>query len=111
RLSAQVGDEAERLRRTLDALAAIDLALAKARFAASLRATRPLMVSADSPIGRRIALRRARHPLLDQRSVVPIDLEIGSRFRILIVTGPNTGGKTVALKTVGLMAVMAQSGL
>lgn len=111
RLSARVGDESDALRRSLDALAAIDLALAKARYASALRATRPRLTDDSSPLGRRISLRGARHPLLDQATVVPIELELGSRFRVLVITGPNTGGKTVALKTVGLMALMAQSGL
>jgi DNA mismatch repair protein MutS2 len=110
-LSALVGAEAERLRMTLDALAAIDLALAKARYASAIRATRPILSDAASVHGRRLALKRARHPLLDGATVVPIDLELGSTFRILVITGPNTGGKTVALKTAGLMVLMAQSGM
>jgi DNA mismatch repair protein MutS2 len=111
RLSAQVGAEAETLRVMLDALAAIDLAFAKARYASAMRATRPAIVDGTSHTGRHIFLRRARHPLLPPETVVPIDLELGTAFRILVITGPNTGGKTVALKTVGLMALMAQSGL
>ena len=110
-LSGKVGAENEPLTRTLEALAAIDLALAKARLAATLRCTAPVMVDERSEHGRRVILRRARHPLLDQATVVPTDLELGEGFRVLVITGPNTGGKTVALKTVGLMAVMAQSGL
>ena len=110
-LTNRIGDEADSLDRTLEALAAIDLALAKARYASGIRATRPKIVDETSENGRRIALHQARHPLLDQQTVVPTDLVLGDGFRILIITGPNTGGKTVALKTVGLMAVMAQSGL
>ena len=110
-LSNRIGDEEDTLSRTLDALAAIDLALAKARYASGIRASRPVIVDHASEHGRRIALRRARHPLLDQATVVPIDLVLGDGFRVLVITGPNTGGKTVALKTVGLMALMAQSGL
>ena len=110
-LSHQIGDEEESLARTLDALSAIDLALAKAQYASGIRASRPIIVDRSSEHGRRVSLRRARHPLLDQATVVPIDLVLGDAFRVLVITGPNTGGKTVALKTVGLMAVMAQSGL
>ena len=114
-LSRNVGAEGGPLARTLDALAAVDLALAKARFAGALRATRPVIVDLDIDArmehNRRVILKRARHPLIDPATVVPIDLELGEGFRVLVITGPNTGGKTVALKTVGLMAVMAQSGL
>jgi DNA mismatch repair protein MutS2 len=110
-LSNRIGVEAKRLGRTLEALAAIDLALAKARYASALRATRPAISDAGGPRVRRIALNRARHPLLDPATIVPIDLELGGSFRVLVITGPNTGGKTVALKTIGLMALMAQSGL
>lgn len=111
RLSQQVGEEADELRRTIDALAAIDLALAKARYASVTRSTRPKIVGNESEHGRRVALNHARHPLLDPETVVPLDLVLGDTFQVLVITGPNTGGKTVALKTVGLMAIMAQSGL
>jgi DNA mismatch repair protein MutS2 len=108
-LSQHVGAEADPLRRTLEALAAIDLAFAKARYASSTRSTRPVIGTPGAE--RRVALNMARHPLLDPNTVVPINLVLGSDFRILVITGPNTGGKTVALKTVGLMSAMAQSGL
>lgn len=110
-LSREVGEAAPELRRTLEALAAIDMALAKARYASASRATMPAIVEGQSHNGRRVVLNRARHPLLDPSTVVPIDIELGTTFRVLVITGPNTGGKTVALKTIGLMAVMAQSGL
>lgn len=110
-LSSQVGGAANELSRTIEALSAIDLALAKARYASTTRSTLPAISDEQSPEGRRVILRRARHPLLDPATVVPIDLELGTSFRVLVVTGPNTGGKTVALKTLGLLSVMAQSGL
>jgi DNA mismatch repair protein MutS2 len=121
-LSQRVGAKAEPIVRTVEATAAIDLAMAKARLAFDQKANRPEVwdgesAAADggvSPTGHathRVRLRKARHPLLDPASVVPIDLEIGPDFRVLVITGPNTGGKTVALKTVGLLTLMAQTGL
>ncbi|MFN3336282.1 MAG: endonuclease MutS2 [Thermomicrobium sp.] len=116
-LSARVAEEAESLLRTVEAGAALDLALAKARFALDLDATEPELLQATESANAaghprlRIRLRRARHPLLDQRTAVPIDIELGERYRILVITGPNTGGKTVALKTVGLLVLMVQAGL
>lgn len=117
-LSGRVGDRAAELNQSVEAIAAIDLAMAKARLAFDLRATRPLLWSggigngsADGHPTHRISLIRARHPLLDPATVVPIDIELGSEYRVLLITGPNTGGKTVALKTVGLLTMMAQTGL
>lgn len=117
-LSHQVGQYASELRQTVESVTRIDFAMAKARLSFSMRATRPIiwsqLRSAEQLPGhptQRIRLRRARHPLLDPATVVPIDVDVGEDFRILLITGPNTGGKTVALKTVGLLAVMAQAGL
>jgi DNA mismatch repair protein MutS2 len=136
-LSALVGNLAEELSWTVAALAELDLALAKARYAQTIDATEPVLApfkdqgsksskprDAES-MGRpevrypggRLDLRQARHPLLDPQKVVPIDVYLGGDTDkdnapfILVITGPNTGGKTVSLKTVGLMAAMAQSGL
>ena len=118
-LTAAVAREAEALNRAMAGLAAIDFALAKARLAATMRASAPRLWSVDdaprpAPEGSHPTLRldliAARHPLL-AGEVVPIALALGERFRILVITGPNTGGKTVALKTVALLALMAQSGL
>jgi DNA mismatch repair protein MutS2 len=131
-LSALVADLADELAWTVEALAELDLVLAKARYANELGATEPRLVP-FTPSGRGAArrqsddsqhmgsefrhpgsvldLRQARHPLLDPETVVPIDVHLGDDFFILVITGPNTGGKTVSLKTIGLMAAMAQSGL
>jgi DNA mismatch repair protein MutS2 len=153
-LSAQVGQVADSLLLSLETLAELDLIFAKARYSLDYRMTPP-----DFNQEGRLALRGARHPLLEAlfrnepalpravpssneptsvgsavpaasgqeagtagptvqeadseepKTVTPIDVHLGLRFQILVVTGPNTGGKTVALKTVGLLAIMAQSGL
>ena len=115
-LSQQVGDRAEALQTTVAAVAAVDLAMAKARLSFDMRATRPRLsdragASANGHATHCISLVRARHPLLEPESVVPIDIELGESYRVLLITGPNTGGKTVALKTVGLLTMMAQTGL
>ena len=62
-------------------------------------------------LGGKVEIVQGRHPLLDQSQVVPLDIELGGGFNTLLITGPNTGGKTVALKAVGLFALMAQAGL
>jgi len=117
-LSEQVGAAAPQLVATVEAVAAIDLVFAKARYAADLRAVAPAISPALPPLtpgggpeAAPLLLSEARHPLLDPATVVPITLWLGGEFRILLITGPNTGGKTVALKTTGLLALMAQAGL
>lgn len=113
----QIAVAAEPLGQNLEAVTAVDLALAKARLAFEMRARAPEVGDVDGPVSNgghpkhRIHLRQARHPLLDPATVVPIDVRVGDLFRILIITGPNTGGKSVAIKTVGLLALMAQTGL
>ena len=104
-LSALVGAHTPALRATLDALARFDLWSAKARLAAEMDATR----AATSPTSR-IVLKSARHPGLAGR-VVAIDVELGGEFTALVITGPNTGGKTVTLRTIGLLCLMHQTGL
>jgi DNA mismatch repair protein MutS2 len=111
-LSDAVGGSRLVLADMLDALAQIDLALAMGKLALEMEATRPLMQAIEhlrpgEPV---VKLAAARHPLL-RGEVVPIDVELGAEFDVLLITGPNTGGKTVALKTVGLLALMAQAGL
>jgi len=115
-LSQQVGMSGEVLITTVESAARLDLAFAKARFSFDLAATRPLLWRGGRPAegghaAKRVVLKRARHPLLDPKTVVPTDIEIGKSFRVLLITGPNTGGKTVALKTTGLLCLMAQCGL
>jgi DNA mismatch repair protein MutS2 len=114
-LTDLVGNYSAQIVHTVEVLAYLDLVLAKARYADALNAVRPEIVpfraraNAAHP-GSSIAFRGARHPLLTG-SVVPIDVEFDDNTWVLVVTGPNTGGKTVSLKTVGLFALMAQCGM
>jgi DNA mismatch repair protein MutS2 len=116
-LTARVAEEIPAIEGTLKALASLDLALAKGRYSASLSCAEPRFVPFHPPKGELIhpgstlRLIQARHPFLPPEEVVPIDIHISDDFFILVITGPNTGGKTVSLKTVGLVALMAQSGL
>ena len=107
-LSNVVALNADPLQRTVGGLAEFDFQLAKARFSFDLDANSPTIADEDAPC--RIVLQHARHPLLTG-NVVPIDIALGEDYRVLVITGPNTGGKTVALKTVGLLTLMAQAGL
>ena len=104
-LTAKVAARAEELRRDLGTAAVLDMVTAKARLAERMQAHRPTLRSDGY-----LELRRARHPLLTGE-VVPNDVWIGRDFTTLVITGPNTGGKTVLLKTVGLLTLMAQAGL
>ena len=114
-VSTLVGQHVTAIVETVEALARLDLAFAKARYALVLRASEPLLrerrpTRAGHP-GSILRLHQARHPLLDPARVVPIDLEFDPDTFVLVITGPNTGGKTVSLKTAGLLALMAQCGL
>lgn len=106
RLSGEIAQHADVLLDAQDALAELDFIFAKATYANDLRATRPEMNEQGI-----INMRRARHPLIPRDVVVPSDLRLGEDFTLLVVTGPNTGGKTVTLKTFGLLTLMAMSGL
>jgi len=132
-LSAQVATEADSIIRIVERLSELDLIFARARYANVLKATMPEFISWRPPVpvskskigaieakesgapdslhpGSTIWVRGARHPLLDPETVVPIDLQLENDVFIVLITGPNTGGKTVSLKTIGLMVLMAQSG-
>ncbi len=108
-LTAQVATRADELNRTVETLAQLDLAFAKAKYSADIKGIAPKIGADDRSTV--LQLNKARHPLLDPEKVVPVSVELGRAFSILIITGPNTGGKTVTLKTVGLLALMGQSGL
>jgi DNA mismatch repair protein MutS2 len=110
-LSQEVGEQADELARSVDGLAQLDLARAAAALAEQQHATAPELAGLPLPAGQPVLkLIEARHPLLPG-VVVPITFELGRDFDVLLVTGPNTGGKTVALKTAGLLSLMAQAGL
>ncbi len=105
-LSNQVARYEMALRQDFEVLAELDFIFAKANLAKSYDGIAPTFNDHGY-----IRIRKGRHPLLDPKKVVPIDVEIGDSYKQLIVTGPNTGGKTVSLKTVGLLSLMGQSGL
>ncbi len=105
-LSSQAAQYCQELQYDLEYMVELDFIFARASLAMDMKATEPLF--ADDGI---LQLRKARHPLIDKKKVVPIDLTLGEDFDLLIVTGPNTGGKTVSLKTLGLLCLMGQAGL
>ena len=105
-LSANASDFTEELANNYRLLTILDFIFARAGLAIDMNASRPLFNNK-----RIINIRKGRHPLLHKKTVVPIDIHLGSDFDLLVVTGPNTGGKTVSLKTVGLFTLMGQSGL
>ena len=110
-LSAQIGDNEAQISPDLALVAEIDVAMAKGRYAWKAHATEPRLTNfEEGGQGYVLKLVDARHPLLPQKAV-PLSIEIGRDFSCLVITGPNTGGKTVALKTIGLLSLMMQSGI
>ena len=105
-LTQMVAPLVEELKKSIYLIGKIDFANAKAKLSIEMDAFQPIVNDKHF-----ISLKKARHPLIPKKDVVPIDIWIGEKYNVLIITGPNTGGKTVALKTVGLFSLMAQSGL
>ncbi|MFH1927656.1 MAG: endonuclease MutS2 [Chloroflexota bacterium] len=120
-LTALVEEHGPVIRGTVEALAQLDLAFAKGNYSYAIKGIEPLLTEIENgettvrtehnPAANPLKLIQARHPLLPAETVVPIDVRLGGNFTTLVITGPNTGGKTVALKTVGLLSLMAQAGL
>ncbi|MCD6453587.1 MAG: endonuclease MutS2 [Dehalococcoidales bacterium] len=108
-LSGKVGDQQAEISANIALSATLDLALAKAKYARQVNATEVSLIAPGSQ-ARVLKLIHARHPLLGNQAV-PLSVEIGRDFSILVITGPNTGGKTVTLKTIGLLSLMTQAGL
>ena len=105
-LSEKTAAYADQISGDYDVLVELDFIFAKAMLAKEMNAVRPVFNDQ-----RRISIKEGRHPLLDPKKVVPVTVRLGDDFRLLIITGPNTGGKTVSLKTVGLFTLMGQAGL
>ena len=105
-LSANAGDFADSIIHSYKNLVQLNLIFAKADLAYSMKASKPIMNDRGM-----IELKQARHPLIDKNKVVPVDVMLGKEFDTLVITGPNTGGKTVTLKTIGLLTLMAMCGL
>ena len=105
-MSEQVGANADSIANNFRVAQLLELYFAKANLGAKMRAIAPIIT--DEP---KVILNNARHPLIDQNAVVPISVEIGDKYNCLIITGPNTGGKTCAIKTIGLLTLMTMCGL
>ncbi len=105
-LSASAGDFAQSIKNSYECALELNLIFAKAQYAYKIKAAPPVLN--DKGI---VNLRAARHPLIDPKKVVPVDIMLGNDFDTLVITGPNTGGKTVSIKTLGLLSMMAMCGL
>lgn len=105
-LSAMAGEHTMELKTDYELLSYLDFVFAKAKFSFTYKGSEPAMNTEG-----RINIKKGRHPLIDGKKVVPVDIYLGDKYNQLIITGPNTGGKTVTLKTIGLFSLMGQSGL
>lgn len=105
-ITAQINDALPDIYRNIEAMETLDFLFAKAKLSIDMKAS-PVVVTTE----RKITICNAIHPLLDMKTAVPLNFELGGKTRGVVITGPNTGGKTVALKTVGLLSLMVQSGL
>ena len=105
-MSAEAGEFAESIKHSFNCAVMLNLIFAKAHLAYKMKATKPMLNNEGI-----IDLKKARHPLIDKNKVVPTDIRLGEEYDTLVITGPNTGGKTVTLKTLGLMSAMAMCGL
>lgn len=105
-LSAESGDFAESIKHSYESAIRLNLIFAKAHLAYKMKATKPILNNEDI-----ICLKKARHPLIDPKKVVATDIALGDEYDTLVITGPNTGGKTVSLKTLGLLTLMTMCGL
>lgn len=105
-LSKQIAEEREAIALNLELMVQLDFIFARAGLAMDMNGSEPVFNEEG-----RVLLKKARHPLIPKKKVVPIDIRLGDDFDLLIITGPNTGGKTVSLKTVGLLTLMGQAGL
>ncbi len=105
-LSAQAGSFADSIKSSYECAVELNLIFGKAQLAYAMKASVPILNNEGI-----IELKRARHPLIDPKKVVPVDIKLGEDFDTLVITGPNTGGKTVSIKTIGLLSLMAMCGL
>ena len=105
-LSSEAGNFADSIKMSYEAAVSLNLIFAKAHLADKMKALKPI-VNTDGEIN----LKKARHPLIDKKKVVPVDVSLGEEFDTLVITGPNTGGKTVSIKTIGLLTLMTMCGL
>ena len=105
-LSGEAGNFSESIKHSYESAVQLDLIFAKAHLAYKMKASKPILNNEGITL-----LKKARHPLLDPKKAVPVNISLGEKFDTLVITGPNTGGKTVSIKTIGLLSLMAMCGL